>query len=91
MVLNVAEGVQDIRSLTYRSVVVISCLRDSSGATITAENAIYGAAFCAPLSSRPSSNHLMLNCTNLQKKPKAKITQRFQTSNFNFAFMVASW
>lgn len=40
MVVNVAEGVRDIRSLTYRSGVVISCLRDSSAPTITAENVI---------------------------------------------------
>lgn len=58
-VVNVAEGVQDIRSLTYRSVVVISCLRDSNGTTITAENAINGAAFSTSPSSRPSSDHLM--------------------------------
>lgn len=59
MVVNVAEGVQDIRSLTYRSVVVISCLRYSSGITITAENAINGAALSMSFSSRPSSNNLM--------------------------------
>lgn len=59
MVVNVAEGVRDIRSLTYRSGGVISCLRDSSAPTITAENVINGAAFSTSPSSRPSSDYLM--------------------------------
>lgn len=50
--VNVSESVQDIKTLTYRSVVVISCLKDSSGATITTENAENGAG----LSASPSSS-----------------------------------